>query len=749
MSIKAEGIQGDAPEKLNFFSRFSTMFAEMQTVSILRLYRFSSFALSATLFVLFPTNFQLYGQMSLLFLVFASSILMVALYEHYWNNVKVLLTLILFEIAAISLLLAYTGGFSGPFLWYALNPFIVSTAFFSFPLTWLFLSTLLASTYGWKVYLYAETYTANEILSSNYYTALNLIVIVTIMHLFARMHLTIAEDSEAKKSQRLELLSAHQSITENYHVFQGLSNFQREVASYKNQKDIYTTLIDSLINIFPFRNAIVLIPPPDFQVNISRHAASFQIIGKTHLKSEEIETGVIDEISDRWAEFSRPGKKRFVIGTTREWVAMPLRGERNKINAVFVGWIKPRINPLSFIENLSLFINFTEQTTEWISMFKQKERILQHISSIYEAVEAASSQNNPHQVVDLFASYARALTDCDKTIFWMESRGSGEHEDYYPIYSVKGPQDYFPEEEWHGTLLKVWSEIHEYKLPILMDLHSDNSERAQLISVPVKSGEQCLGMLAGIQSKNTYSSQEITQTLSILADLGAIAVERTRAEVFAEKLLIVDEQKRIASEIHDNISQNLFSIVYSIDSLSKECGHILGEKMQRSLSDIKNLSAETARELRALIYRLNPREDANDSFIEEVESYLDKLARMNNVNIKHVFNGNSEYLNPAMCRALFRILKESTGNALRHGRCSEVVVHLDVTPFQSVLNISDNGKGFDVQSSLDLYTSGNRLGLVNMRELAIALQGYLSIKSKPGKGTEVTCTIPTSPVSVK
>jgi len=65
------------------------------------------------------------------------------------------------------------------------------------------------------------------------------------------------------------------------------------------------------------------------------------------------------------------------------------------------------------------------------------------------------------------------------------------------------------------------------------------------------------------------------------------------------------------------------------------------------------------------------------------------------------------------------------------------------------LKVSDNGKGFVVLNSLDLYTSGNRLGIVNMRELALSLQGTLTIDSKPGMGTEVTCSVPTSPVAVE
>ncbi|MGM0653274.1 MAG: GAF domain-containing sensor histidine kinase [Bacillota bacterium] len=545
-------------------------------------------------------------------------------------------------------------------------------------------------------------------------------------------------------------MSAYQNLSSNYQVFQGLSNFQREVVYYKNQTDIYSALIDTLLNIFPFRKAAVLLPPPDFHSNINGSISSFQVLCPDRTNKNFVDNKTLEEIEDRWVDFTHRGKKKLVINKTRDWVALPMHGENHIITAIFVGWVKPKTNPLSFAENLSLFISFAEQTTDWLSMFKQKERVLQHISSIYQAVEAISSQSNPRQVIDLFASYARALTDCEKTIFWMEESGSKEYDDDpYPIYSVKGPRGKFPEEEWRVILLDVWSNIYLNQAPVFRDLNSKEHGRAQLICVPVRSGERCLGMLAGIKSNNTYNAQEVKQTLTVLADLSAIAVERSRADMFAEKLLIVDEQKRIANEIHDSISQNLFSIVYSIDSLTKETADILELGYREILNDIKNLSAETARELRALIYRLNPRQDANDSFVEETKNYLDKLSRMNNIKIDYVINGNTEYLNPAMCKAFYRILKESSGNALRHGKCTEINISLETTPFKSILKISDNGKGFDVQSSLDLYSAGNRLGLVNMRELAIALQGTLDIISKSNKGTEVTCVIPTSPVSIQ
>jgi len=742
--------QEETSDKLSRFSKLTDLIANLRMSTITRFYRFASLAFCLLLLAFYPENLlQPLFRLGWAVVLPITAVMMVFLYERCWKNINVMFALILAELFGISFLLATTGGFHGPFLWYALNPFIVSTAFFPFAMAWPFLGFLLAITFSWKTALYSSTITTMEILSNNFYPALNLVVIVMIMHLFARMHMTMSEQFTERKSQQRELLSAYRDLSANYQVFQGLSNFQREVVAYKNQRDIYTALINTLTAIFPFRQAAVLIPPPDFYTAQNGNAHSFQVIDVQGDQRGGADLPVIEELEDRWDEFSRPGRKKMIIGRSRQWLALPLHGEKDAIIAIFVGWIKPGINPLSFSENLTLFIRFAEQTTAWLSMFNQKERVLQHVYSIYEAVETVSGPNNPRTVIDLFASYAQTLTDSDRTILWMINTGSDEADEFYPIYTEKGKGEILPEDDWQAMLLQTWSDICDQQMPVSLDLHAEKGARLRLIGVPVKSGKLCSGMLAGIYSKNTYNIEEIIQILSLLAELSAIAVDRARAEKFAEKLLIVEEQKRIAGEIHDTISQNLFSIVYSIDALSREACCFADERIHDGLQDIKNLSAETARDLRALIYRLYPQKEEEDAFVEEVKSYLDKLARMNAVEIRHVVKGSAKYLDPETCRAFYRIIKESTANSLRHSKCSEIVVQMDINPRRSILKISDNGAGFNVDSSLDLYAPGNRLGIVNMRELALSLQGNLYIKSKPGRGTEVTCSIPTTPVAVQ
>jgi len=748
--IEINSDMGEPAEEKNGFARIRNGLAEMKATKLMRLYRFASLALSSALFIVYPGTHHLYTQLGLIFLLLTIAVLFIFIYEYFSENIKILSLFLVLETVGIALLLAYTGGIGSAFIWYALNPFIVASTAFSFTLAWLLLGTLFAGTYWFDSYFLLPGTIWPEVMPSTYYPVVNLLVIASIIHLYSKAYMFMSERLMERNSQKYELMSAQENLTANYQVFKGLSNFQREAVAYNNQKDIYSTLLAILINIFPFRQAAVLVPPPDFEPErYSDDPSIFQVIGSNKEKAESDALLIRPELESRWSELNRVEAKKPLISENRHWIALPLRGENKNITAVFVGWVKPNINPLSFAENLFLFIRFAEQTTEWLSMFKQKERVLQHISAVYEAVETVSSQSDPRVVIDLFASYAKALTDCEKTIFWMLHTGDSEEHEEQPIYAVKGPLDVFPEEEWHGTLLQVWSEIHIKNKPVIVDLEGESEAKAQLISVPIKTGSQCFGMLSCVQSNKTFSTEEVVQILTVLAELSSVAVVRARAEKFAEKLLVIEEQKRIASEIHDTISQNLFSIVYSIDALSREAREALSHIQQETLEDVKNLSAETAKELRSLIYRLSPGQDANETFIDEVTGYLNKMARMNAITIKHTIQGGTEYLNPAICKTLYRIIKESTGNALKHGKCTEILVHLDITPFDILLKVSDNGNGFDVHSSLNLYTSGNRLGIVNMRELALSLQGALNIDSKPGRGTEVTCSIPTSPVSVE
>lgn len=390
-----------------------------------------------------------------------------------------------------------------------------------------------------------------------------------------------------------------------------------------------------------------------------------------------------------------------------------------------------------------------EQSRRLQQQQRQAEKTLRHISSLYEAVETISSRDDPREIIELFAAYAKALTGCEKIIFWMEplqDKKTGEEQNF--IYTVKGNRSIFPDELWQPDLLQAWSEIRESPCLVVRDIKDTSREEAgQLICIPVKSRSRCFGMLAALQTRKPENIDEIMPTLTFLADLSAISIERNISEQFADRMLLVEEQKRIANEMHDSISQNLFSIVYGLDVIVKKVDYLPAEH-RRALCTIRDAASQTARELRMLIYRLSPRYRGDSTFVQELRNYLDGLGSLNEVSIEFNQTGREEYLTPPMRRAFYRIIKEATGNAVRHGKCSALTVSLEMGPYGSSLKVADNGRGFDISLYKETDESG-KLGLVNMRELAFSLQGTFNIESAIGQGTVVTCSVPASPVAQK
>ncbi|HHW98924.1 MAG TPA: sensor histidine kinase [Firmicutes bacterium] len=205
----------------------------------------------------------------------------------------------------------------------------------------------------------------------------------------------------------------------------------------------------------------------------------------------------------------------------------------------------------------------------------------------------------------------------------------------------------------------------------------------------------------------------------------------------AERLLVVKEQNRIANEIHDGVSQHLFSIVYALHGLRQRNTHIQDQETQEQLQLISATATRAAQELRASIYRIKPSPSTKQAFIATLAAQLEDMARLNDIRINLETEGSEDVVSPALRQAITRIIKEAVANAIRHGRCSRVDIELAMQPGSLELEIADDGIGFEPHNR-----RRRGLGLSNMVDLAANFNGSLHITSAPGKGTCVSCRIP-------
>lgn len=368
-----------------------------------------------------------------------------------------------------------------------------------------------------------------------------------------------------------------------------------------------------------------------------------------------------------------------------------------------------------------LINRLTKACDELAAAHQRAERSLAHTTALYQALETFASGEDPQRLAALLADYARKLTGFPAAVCCLV-----QEDDRAPVWGASDPE---------GLLETERPELRP-------DSRAESLELAngRLIRAPVCSHSRYFGYIGCLVPPGGQAGFEENQTLDFLAGLGAIVLERCKAEELSVRLRVAEEQNRIANEIHDGVSQHLFSIVFALHALAQKDAGLQEKEVQQQLSLIQNTANQAARELRASIYRISPRKRGEAVFVAGLASYLDGLRELNGIKVNLQAEGSEDALSPALRTAFYRIIREAAGNAVRHGRCGFLEVRLRMSPAGARLEVRDDGCGFLVEEVEQRENRG--LGLINMRQLAARFNGELEIESAPGRGTVVRCIVP-------
>lgn len=255
------------------------------------------------------------------------------------------------------------------------------------------------------------------------------------------------------------------------------------------------------------------------------------------------------------------------------------------------------------------------------------------------------------------------------------------------------------------------------------------------LGMPIVDGDQILGslFLANKQAPGGFTAAD-EELLRLLAGHAAIALVNARLYERSRELSIVEERNRIARELHDAVTQKLFSLRLTADAaaalVQRDPARAAGE-----LDTVRRLAAEATAELRAIVVGLRPADLAGDGLDVALRKQADLLDRVHRPAV--TFTGDPiPRLPAAREEAVYRIAQEALHNALRHGVPARVGVTLRTENHSLVLEVADDGRGFDPAEP------SRRLGLASMRERARAAGGRLDVVSQPGAGTTVRLEVP-------
>jgi signal transduction histidine kinase len=202
----------------------------------------------------------------------------------------------------------------------------------------------------------------------------------------------------------------------------------------------------------------------------------------------------------------------------------------------------------------------------------------------------------------------------------------------------------------------------------------------------------------------------------------------------SRELSILSERNRLALELHDVVSQKLFSVVLSAEAAGTLLDRDAGAA-RAQVARLRELAGEALEELRALIMELRPAELERDGLCGALRKQVEVLRRLHGTQIDLALDAEVDAGGDGdRDREVLRIAQEALHNAVRHAAAGRVAVSLGQDDGLLVLEVTDDGVGFEPDAP---ELRSRRLGLTSMEERAQRLGGRLAISSAPGAGTTV------------
>jgi PAS domain S-box-containing protein len=286
---------------------------------------------------------------------------------------------------------------------------------------------------------------------------------------------------------------------------------------------------------------------------------------------------------------------------------------------------------------------------------------------------------------------------------------------------------------------------HDLRKLVGQRLETTSPQAGSWMALPLTVKDRVIGILTLQHSQSDYFKRRQADLAFAFASQAAVAVENSQLYEQAQALAAVEERQRLARELHDVVSQTLFSASLSADVLPR-LWERNPEEGQRCLNEVRQLTRGALAEMRTLLLELRPAALAEGKLGDLLRHLAEAITSQARLPVTLEVEGECD-LSPEVKVAVYRIAQEALNNVARHAAASQATVHLRCVPSAPPgngepsegleLRISDDGHGFDLAG-----VAPDSLGLGIMTERAQAIEADLKIESQIGHGTQVIIVWP-------
>jgi signal transduction histidine kinase len=260
----------------------------------------------------------------------------------------------------------------------------------------------------------------------------------------------------------------------------------------------------------------------------------------------------------------------------------------------------------------------------------------------------------------------------------------------------------------------------------------------QVACYPLTGRSEILGVLCVASSHENPLDELEMQFLTAISFWVGTAIENVRLNVQQRRLAVLEERERIGMDLHDGIIQDIYAVGLTLEHarlLLNDDPASTRQRIEQAISDLNS----TIRDIRAYILDLRPRKLHEENLMDGLRRLVAEF-RANTLVETTIQGPVIESLPLPQTRALvlFHICQEALANAAKHAHARHVSVSLWTTSDRVLLEVSDDGRGFDVEAVR--ITLGH--GLSNMQTRANSAGGEIEITSEAGMGTTILVWVP-------
>jgi signal transduction histidine kinase len=367
------------------------------------------------------------------------------------------------------------------------------------------------------------------------------------------------------------------------------------------------------------------------------------------------------------------------------------------------------------------------------------------LRAVSDAVLSVAAERSVEEVLQRLVESARELAGARYAAL-----GTPDGEGGFSRFLTAGMSDELvarlgPLPRTHGMLGAMLETAESFRTT---DIHDDprfrgwwpkgHPDMRSFLGVPIATREGVIGAFYLTEKSGAAEfTDEDRRLIEILAAHAAIAITNARLYEQSRELSILSERNRLALELHDAVSQKLFSLVLNAEAaetLAARDPAAAGEQAAR----LKSLAQEALDELRALIFELRPPDLERDGLCGALRKHVEVVrARASGEIALELEDGLA--VDAERDPEVFRIAQEALHNALRHARAGRITVRLHREDGELMLEVEDDGVGFDPAAP---ELRSRHLGLTSMEERAVRLGGRLEIDTRPGVGARVRLVVP-------